>query len=377
MASVRKRGKTYSARWLQADKSYSEKGGFATREQARLFGMEQEIKVKRGRGIRPAMMKVTVKEYIEDVWRFTLDIKKQSKADYAISVNKYIIPYFGSKPMSEIKPADIQAWMVMLKQEEKYFGKALSPYTVQKHVNQFASILRQAKDNHYIEETPFSKVKRTKVKPLKKAMPLEIHQVEEIAAAMPDHLKLLIWLPFFTGVRPSEALGITKEKLDFVKKEIRIDQQISRYTNLVLEPNVKTSSSERTVPMSRELEKLLLDHIEVHGYGPHGLLFRNRDGKVLRYALAARAFRVAARPLGIPEREGLHVLRHTFASTLIRSGKSVKVIQELLGHKDASETWDTYAHLFPDDKLGAVKDLDDIFLASRANTKVQFGIVNE
>lgn len=375
MASVRKRGKTYSARWLQADKSYSEKGGFATREQAKLFGMEQEIKVKRGRGIRPAMMKVTVKEYIEDVWRFTLDIKKQSKADYAISVNKYIIPYFGSKAMSEIKPADIQAWMVTLKQETKYFGKALSPYTVQKHVNQFASILKQAKDNHYIEETPFSKVKRTKVKPTKKAMPLEIYLVEIIATAMPPHLRFLIWLIFFTGARPSEALGITKEKIDFMKKEIRIDQQISRFKEVVIEPGVKSDSSERTVPMSGELEKLLLEHIRAYGYGPHGLLFRNRDGNVLRYSAAARAFRLVARPLGVQEREGLHVLRHTFASTLIRAGKSVKVIQELLGHKDASETWDTYAHLFPDDKLSAVKDLDDIFIASRIKTQVKFDII--
>lgn len=43
-----------------------------------------------------------------------------------------------------------------------------------------------------------------------------------------------------------------------------------------------------------------------------------------------------------------HGLRHFYASLLIRHGESVKVVQARLGHATASETLDTYSHLWPD-----------------------------
>ncbi len=43
-----------------------------------------------------------------------------------------------------------------------------------------------------------------------------------------------------------------------------------------------------------------------------------------------------------------HDLRHFYASLLVHSGASVKVMQARLGHKSASETLDTYGHRRPD-----------------------------
>lgn len=52
MASVRKRGKSWSARWLQSDKTYLEKGGFPTKKLSQEFasghtGMASEIEERR------------------------------------------------------------------------------------------------------------------------------------------------------------------------------------------------------------------------------------------------------------------------------------------------------------------------------------------
>ena len=54
-----------------------------------------------------------------------------------------------------------------------------------------------------------------------------------------------------------------------------------------------------------------------------------------------------------------HDLRHYFASVQIRGGQSIKVLQALLGHKSAVETWDTYGHLMgdEDDRSRAVIDI--------------------
>jgi site-specific recombinase XerD len=59
-------------------------------------------------------------------------------------------------------------------------------------------------------------------------------------------------------------------------------------------------------------------------------------------------WRPAARAAGIPAGTGLHALRHYYASLLIRHGESVKVVQARLGYASASETLDTYSHLWPD-----------------------------
>jgi integrase len=42
------------------------------------------------------------------------------------------------------------------------------------------------------------------------------------------------------------------------------------------------------------------------------------------------------------------VLRHLYASLLIRHGESVKTVQHRMGHSSASITLDTYGHLRPD-----------------------------
>ena len=361
MASVRKRGKTYSARWLQADGTYSEKGGFLTYREARNFGMEQDVAVKRGKGVRPADMKMTLADFIDKHWKHSLDIKKQTKADYQNTINKYILPYFGEMAMSSIKPLDIESWAAKLKHEEKYFGKPLSAYTIQKYVNLLASILKVARENNFIHSSPFEKLKRKKVKPQRQATPLEISQVYELTEVLPEHLRLLVWIPFFTGLRPSEVLGLTLEDIDFQNKRINVHHQISRDIGQVHEDYLKTSSSRRVVPLAQTLEMKIKDHVAKFGLGPEQLLFKNRTGGVLRYRDAAHSFRKAARPLGIPEREGLHVLRHTFVSTLIRKNTNIKSIQILLGHREISETLDTYGHLFPNDLDNAIAKLDEIF----------------
>lgn len=50
----------------------------------------------------------------------------------------------------------------------------------------------------------------------------------------------------------------------------------------------------------------------------------------------------------MPERVVFHDLRHYYASLLIRHGESVKTVQARLGHASATETLDTYSHLWPD-----------------------------
>ncbi|MCA1657036.1 MAG: tyrosine-type recombinase/integrase, partial [Actinobacteria bacterium] len=53
-------------------------------------------------------------------------------------------------------------------------------------------------------------------------------------------------------------------------------------------------------------------------------------------------------------------LRHYYASLLIRYGESVKVVQARLGHASASETLDTYSHLWPGSEDRARQAIDGV-----------------
>ncbi len=76
-------------------------------------------------------------------------------------------------------------------------------------------------------------------------------------------------------------------------------------------------------------------------------------------------WRRPARSADVPLGQGLHALRHYYASLLIRHGESVKTVQARLGHASATETLDTYSHLWPDSDDGTREAVDAVLGARR------------
>ena len=90
---------------------------------------------------------------------------------------------------------------------------------------------------------------------------------------------------------------------------------------------------------------------------PSRLLFTSREHKPLnRTYFNPRVWRPAVRAAGVePSRaNGMHALRHFYASVLIDAGESVKAVAEYLGHADPGFTLRVYAHLFPSSEERAV-----------------------
>jgi integrase len=120
----------------------------------------------------------------------------------------------------------------------------------------------------------------------------------------------------------------------------------------------KTEASRRTIP----LPQVALEGLAVHlqRFPTDGLLFTDDSGRMIRRATFNQSvWRPAVRTAGLPAGSGFHALRHYYASLLIRHGESVKVVQSRLGHATASETLDTYSHLWPDseDRTRAAVDV--------------------
>jgi integrase len=364
----RRRGKYWSARWQNSDGSDAEKGGFLTSGEADVYGKEQ-VAIESRRKLekkfeRRSKNSITLHEYVVESWALTLQVKKSTLRDYETNLNAHILPKFGSFKLMEITPEEIERWLKEMADSRQADGTKYSPRTLEKIENLLATILKKAFLNKKLAENPFLLVSRHRGTGVKKReiKPLEFVQVKSIAEKMPENLRLLVWLGFFTGFRPSEMLGLTFDHIDFRAKTIKLDRQLSREPDAVFDPELKSAASYRTISLSASLEEMVLEHRRKYGLGPHDLLFRNRDGAVLRYKAASYAFNNAIQVLEIAPRTGLHVLRHTCVSNLIRQGVNIKQIQRWVGHNSIEETLNTYGHLFEDDMALVGNKLDELYL---------------
>lgn len=172
-----------------------------------------------------------------------------------------------------------------------------------------------------------------KVKPLKlqerDITYLSPEQVQQLllhirAHAQTPHLEPVVRLCLATGARWSEALSMTRH---------RVTDGAVRYVNT-------KGKRVRVVPISPDLERLLLDHFSQHG----------------RFANCTLSFRKAIRDTGIrlPKGQLTHVLRHTFAAHFLMGGGNILVLQRILGHSSVTITM-RYAHLAPDHLQEAVR----------------------
>lgn len=94
------------------------------------------------------------------------------------------------------------------------------------------------------------------------------------------------------------------------------------------------------------------------------LLLSTRAGRALnRKNFNKKVWKLALVRAGVaPIREnGMHALRHWFASVLLDSGESIKAVSQYLGHSDAGFTLRTYTHLMPDSERRMRRAMDEVF----------------
>jgi len=73
-------------------------------------------------------------------------------------------------------------------------------------------------------------------------------------------------------------------------------------------------------------------------------------------------FRRIAVASDLPEEKiyGVHALRHTFATLLLKNKIDIKTVSKLLGHSDVSITYNTYIHVIKEQEAEAVGSLPEL-----------------
>ena len=161
----------------------------------------------------------------------------------------------------------------------------------------------------------------------------------------------LFWMALRTGMRRGELFGLQWDSIDLERSEVLVRHSVFRGR---LGPT--KTGRERTIPLTTDLVEKLRDH-ETQRNRRTPFAFPSADGRLTTHQdQVDRPLRGALRRASL-RRVSFHALRHSFASQLVSAGRTLKEVQELLGHATIQTTM-RYAHLAPDRMREAISVLD-------------------
>jgi integrase len=291
----------------------------------------------RGEYVRPEDGRVTFHEYAER-WRASQVSKPSTARKIEQVLRLHAYPVLGTRRLASVRPSDIQALV-------KGLSERLAPATVRTSYAYVSAVFRSAVRDRLIARTPCDGIQLPKAHRDQELVVLSPDQVVAIGAALPERYQAAVWLGVGLGLRVGELLGLTIDRVDFLRRQVKIDRQAAVDGGGLAPP--KTRSSNRTIPLPDAVGTALAEHLRRFPSGDDGRVFTTASGKPVRRTAFGEIWARARTRAGLPP-VGFHACRHTYASTLIIAGESVVVVQRRLGHESAAMTLDVYGHLFPD-----------------------------
>ncbi len=351
MASIERRPSgTWRARWREVPSGPQKTRHFERKIDAERFLDTVRGDLARGLYVDPSSGRQRFGDYARH-WQSAQIHRPTTAAQVASHLERHILPWFADKQLAAVRPSDVQAWV-------KGRSQVLAPATVEVVYRYLAAIFKAATEDRLIGTSPCRAIKLPKLLPAP-VIPLETDQVLALAEALPERYAPIVITAAGTGLRQGELFGLEVKHIDFLRRTLRVDQQmitLSGRPPFIAPP--KTPSSHRSVPLPEIVVRTLAAHLAAHP--TDGLVFVNTQGRPIRRNTFGEAWHRAARAAGIPDWATFHDLRHFYASLLIRHGESVKVVQARLGHASAAETLNTYAHLWPDSEDRTRRAVDHV-----------------
>ncbi len=169
--------------------------------------------------------------------------------------------------------------------------------------------------------------------------------------------KFLVALLYETGMRVGQVLGLRHEDIQSWDNTVRVVPRDDNANGA----RAKTKET-YTIHVSKELMGLYTDYLlkEFDETDSDYVFVNLWDGKIghpMRYGAVADLFHRLSKKTGIPVHP--HMLRHTHATELIRSGWDAAHVQKRLGHAQVQTVLNTYTHLNDEDLKQAYQDYID------------------
>ena len=335
---------------------------------------EDEIAKDKHDGIRAEAKNVTIND-IYNLWReIKRGLKDNTFQNYCYMYEQFVAEEIGKLRIQTLKKSDIKRFYNLLVDERE-----LKISTVDNVHTVLHQVLTVAVDDGYLRTNVSDNV----LKELKQARNLETDKRKALTQAEQDlFLEFLQsektpfhhWYPIFavmlgTGMRVGEVTGLRWCDIDLDKGIIDVNHTLVYYNHAengcyfnIHTP--KTKAGTRQIPMLDYVKEAFLqekqyqedNHIQcnvtIDGYTD--FIFVNRFGGVQHQGTLNKAIRRITRvcneaqfsknsnPEVLLPRFSCHSLRHTFTTRLVEAGVNIKVVQDVLGHKDVKTTLNIY-----------------------------------
>jgi integrase len=338
-------------------------------ETFRTFAEAREAKGNRDAGDRRPVARVGFEDYF-DGWidsyagRTARGFTERSRALYRYSIEQYALPCWRTWKLADVEPADVRELFSAL----RYDG--ISTSTVKGVRAALSAMFATAVEDRLLRSNPVQGVRipvsRTERLDDERAKALTRAELALLLSALPADWRLFIEFLTHTGLRISEAIGLTWAHLDLGKRpRVLVREQFydgERH-------RLKSSHALRDIPLSAGMaERLRARRRDLYTAEAAPVFATTAGTELSRPNVAARVLKPAVEAAGlvVPSQEGkriawvsFHTFRHTCASLLFDAGKNVKQVQEWLGHADPSFTLRTYVHLL-DEGLGPADFFDEV-----------------
>ena len=302
--------------------------------------------------------KMTLSRWVE-IWlqEYTGDKKYLTVKHYKAQCKTHIVPSLGAVKLSELAPPQIQAFYNGLQRD------GLAAKSVRNIHGILTKCLSTAVQVGYLRSNPASMVTLPKVEK-KEIHPLTDEQVKDfLRVSVGDEYEILLKVILFTGLRESEAIGLTWDCIDFKAGTVKVCKQLQKRPlsdgGFTFAP-LKNDKSRTLRPAHFVLELLerrkreqaaqrlkvgeLWEGWHTAEEQKSALVFTTATGGNLSPQTVYNHYKKLAVKIGAPDSR-VHDLRHTFAVLSLQNGDDVKTVQGNLGHATAAFTLDVYGHV--------------------------------
>lgn len=203
-----------------------------------------------------------------------------------------------------------------------------------------------------------------------KVRPWTEEQVADVHDYLNPRYQLLVTLGAGLGLRQGEIFGLALEDIDRDKGLIHVRRQVKDYPGNRLVFDLPKYRKTRDVPLPDDVLAEIDAYVDEHPtrevtlpwHKPDSgerrtanILVTTREAGVVNknYFMNAHWWKAVGKAgldnaAGRARRvNGMHMLRHWYASTLLDSGETIRAVAENLGHSDPAFTLRTYTHLMP------------------------------
>lgn len=141
----------------------------------------------------------------------------------------------------------------------------------------------------------------------------------------------IIYVFYLTGLRASELISLDDAMVDMVSKELKVTGKRNK---------------QRIVPFGEELHEVLKEYVSVRDSSvcrQDDALFVNNKGQRVSYWQVEKIVKDNLSRFSSLSKCTPHVLRHTFATTMLNHDANLESIKKLLGHQSLNTT-EVYTH---------------------------------